>query len=357
MTSDTTDTTSRRVLHIGKYFPPHRGGMETYLRDLMNIQRRAGTEVCALVHSSSRRLIDQVDTVDALDGSTYEVVRSARWFTLGFVPISPLFMWTAWRTVKRFRPDVIHLHLPNASPLWMLLLPAARKVTWIASWHSDVLTPIASRTMRLLYKANSPLERLQLKQCQTVYASSPPYAEHSPALADFLGKVQVKPLELDPLRLPNPETLEPLPKSRPVILTVGRMTIYKGIPDLIRACSAIPEADLWLVGSGEMEEEARRLVDQLDMNERVTFWGEVDDDLLWRIYKTCDVFCLASTDKTEAFGVVLLEAAYFGKPLVVRDIQGSGVPWVTKELAAGARLEEMPREIREIERRLARELR
>ena len=135
------------------------------------------------------------------------------------------------------------------------------------------------------------------------------------------------------------------------------MAIYKGIPNLIRACSAIPKADLWLVGSGEMKEEAKCLVDQLGMNQRVTFWGEVDDDLLWRIYKTCDVFCLASTDKTEAFGMVLLEAAYFGKPLMVRDIQGSGVPWVAKELAAGARLEEMPREIREIERRLARELR
>lgn len=341
-----------RVLHIGKYFPPHRGGMETYLRDLMNIQRRAGTEVCALVHSSSRRLTDQVDTVDALDGSTYEVVRSARWFTLGFVPISPLFMWTAWRTVKRFRPNVIHLHLPNASPLWMLLLPAARKVTWIASWHSDVLTPIASRTMRLLYKIYRPLERLQLKQCQTVYASSPPYAEHSPALAEFLDKVQVKPLELDPLRLPNPQTVAPLAKSRPVILTVGRMAIYKGIPDLIRACSAIPEADLWLVGSGEMEEEARRLVDQLDMNERVTFWGEVDDDLLWRIYKTCDVFCLASTDKTEAFGMVLLEAAYFGKPLVVRDIEGSGVPWVARGLLAKAGIEEMPSEVKGVVQRL-----
>ena len=345
-----------RVLHIGKYFPPHKGGMETYLRDLMNIQRREGSEVCALVHSSSRRLTDKVDTVDALDGSTYEVVRSARWFTLGFVPISPLFIYSAWRTIRRFKPDLIHLHLPNASPLWMLLLPTARKVKWIASWHSDVLTPIASRTMRLLYKIYRPLERLELKHCHTVYASSPPYAEHSPALADFLGKVQVKPLELDPLRLPPPHIIVPLPKSRPVVLTVGRMAVYKGVPDLIRACSVIPEADLWLVGSGEMDQEARRLVDQLDMINRVTFWGEVDDDLLWRLYKTCDVFCLASTDKTEAFGMVLLEAAHFGKPLVVQDIEGSGVPWVATKLMDGVRVNEIPEDIQEVAQRLAREL-
>ena len=346
----------KRVLHIGKYFPPHRGGMETYLRDLMNIQRRANTEVCALVHSSSRRLTDQVDTIDALDGSTYEVVRSGRWFTLGFVPISPLFIWSAWRTIRCFKPDVIHLHLPNASPLWMLLLPSARKVRWIASWHSDVLTPIASRTMRLLYKFYRPLERLELKQCDTVYVSSPPYAEHSPALADFLDKVRVKPLELDPLRLPNADTVTPLSKSRPVILTVGRMAVYKGIPDLIRACSGIPEADLWLVGSGEMDQEARRLVDQLDMNERVTFWGDVDDDLLWQIYKTSDVFCLASTDKTEAFGMVLLEAAHFGNSLVVREIEGSGVPWVARELLAEAGNDEAPSAIKGVMRRLLQEL-
>jgi glycosyltransferase involved in cell wall biosynthesis len=113
------------------------------------------------------------------------------------------------------------------------------------------------------------------------------------------------------------------------------MPIYKGIPDLIRACSTIPEADLWLVGTGEVEAEARALVQELGMEDRVKFWGAVEDDLLWRIYQTCDLFCIASTDRTEAFGVVLLEAAHFGKPVVVREIEGSGVAWVAVELCMG----------------------
>ena len=302
----------QRILHIGKYFPPHRGGMETYLRDLTNIQRRSGLDVCALVHSSDARLVDCIDTVEALNGNTYEVVRSARWFTLGFVPICPLFVWSAWKTIRRFKPDVIHLHLPNASPIWLFLLPSARKIRWVATWHSDVLTPIATSAMRFLYRFYRHLERAQLNRCATIYATSPPYAEYSPALANFLNKVEIKPIELDPLRLPKPENVEPLPKIRPVILTVGRMAIYKGIPDLIRACSTIPEADLWLVGTGEVETEAHALVRELGMEDRVKFWGSVEDDLLWRIYQTCDLFCLASTDRTEAFGVVLLEAAHFG---------------------------------------------
>ena len=54
--------------------------------------------------------------------------------------------------------------------------------------------------------------------------------------------------------------------------------------------------------------------------------------------------------------MVLLEAANFGKLLVVRDIEGSGVPWVAKELIAGVGTDETPGEIRKIERRLVKEL-
>ena len=41
-----------KILHVGKYFPPYAGGMETYLRDLMAAQARQGLDTAALVHQS-----------------------------------------------------------------------------------------------------------------------------------------------------------------------------------------------------------------------------------------------------------------------------------------------------------------
>lgn len=39
-----------RILHLGKFFPPHTGGMEVYLADLISAQRSLNVEACALVH-------------------------------------------------------------------------------------------------------------------------------------------------------------------------------------------------------------------------------------------------------------------------------------------------------------------
>ena len=59
--------------------------------------------------------------------------------------------------------------------------------------------------------------------------------------------------------------------------------------------------------------------------------GEVDDETLNRFLASCDVLCLPSRERTEAFGLVLLEAMRYGKALVVSDLAGSGVTWVARQ--------------------------
>ena len=328
-------TASLRILHIGKYFPPHPGGMETYLRDLMNVQKRQGLEVMALVHASKHTLFDTEESVDALDGTSYKVMRSARWFNLGFIPVSPLFWLSTFRAIGRFRPDVIHMHHPNASAISLLLLPTARRLSWIVHWQSDIVTPASSWLVRCCYFFYKPLEQALLKRASIIFATSERYLEDSEALNKHVSKVKVVPLGLDERRLPDSTSLQPLAKpDAPVVLYLGRLAAYKGLSYLIDSIAHLPEVHCWLAGDGSERSALELQVARLGIQDRVRFIGGISEEDKWRYLKTADAVALPSTDKNEAFGMVLLEAAHLEKRLVVTDIPGSGTGWVGRKLGA-----------------------
>ena len=76
------------VLHVGKYFPPHVGGMETYLRDLMVTSTTLGVRTAALVHQSQLGLHSSEEQISA-EGAEIRVTRAAIWARLLFTPLSP----------------------------------------------------------------------------------------------------------------------------------------------------------------------------------------------------------------------------------------------------------------------------
>ncbi|WP_435213965.1 glycosyltransferase [Luminiphilus sp. nBUS_16] len=327
-----------RVLHIGKYFPPRFGGMETYLSDLMNVQKRSGMAVAAVVHQHlpSIRASHEGEEGTTNAAKAAHVYRAARWFNIGVVPFAPLFALTLAKAIKEFRPTVLHIHHPNASGVWALLLPSARRLPWVATWHADILTPEASFAIKLGYQFYRPLQHAQLARTQRVLATSEPYRSGSPVLAALESRCEVLPLGLDQQRLPPIKTQDIVgqasdePHAPLRILSVGRIASYKGFRHLLEALNFLPEAKLTMVVSGNSA-EITALEDQilrLGLSARVNLKRNLSNKALWDQYRACQVFCLPSTDKTEAFGMVLLEAQHFNLPVVACDIPDSGVPWV-----------------------------
>jgi len=335
---------AHRVLHIGKYFPPHYGGMETYLSDLMNVQKSLGMAVAAVTHNHRQSIQDTYDLNKSSTGDEEEaghIYRAARWFNLGVVPVAPLFALTLARAITEFRPTILHFHHPNASAIWALLLPSARRLPWVATWHADILTPEASPAIKLGYHLYRPLERAQLARTQYVLATSERYRASSSCLTALGSRCEVMPLGLDKRRLPTKtqqtESSEGVGSHQDSIkiLTVGRIATYKGYSHLLDALALLPEAALTMVISGSDAEITglEKRIDALGLNSRVSLKKNLTDSELWDQYRACQVFCLPSTDKTEAFGMVLLEAQYFNRPIVACDISGSGVPWVASKNA------------------------
>ena len=120
-----------------------------------------------------------------------------------------------------------------------------------------------------------------------------------------------------------------LTKDNKVIIFVGgldRAHYFKGIFYLIEAFKLIeqkmPEARLLIVGEGDMVPEYKNLASQLQIGNKVIFPGGVGHDELPKYYNLADVEVLPSTDKSEAFGIVLVEAMACGKPVVASNLAG-----------------------------------
>lgn len=327
-----------KVLHIGKYFPPFAGGMENYLRDLMVAQARAGIDSRALVHRSDFSLRSKQETWQAR-GQHLPITRAALWGRVLYTPLSPTFALLLRRRIKRDCPDLLHLHLPNVSAFWALLLPSARNIPWILHWHADVLASRHSPALRLFYKIYRPFERALLKRSCAIIATSPTYLESSAPLQDFRSKCQVIPLGLDPGERPGaaapgkpPGSLE---KRQLRVLAVGRLTYYKGFEYLIRAIAQCEEVQLHLVGSGEQQAKLRALTATLNLQQRVHFHDFLPDPQLEEQFRQCDCLCLPSIERTEAFGMVLLEAMLHAKATIISKVPGSGMGWVVDDGVTG----------------------
>lgn len=326
-----------RVLHIGKYYPPFAGGIEHFLADLLPALQTRDIAVAALVHDEQAHRRGQHPAPDA----NLPVYRAPCYGRLLYVPLSPAFPFWLNRVIREFQPDLLHLHLPNTSAFWALGVPAARRLPWILHWHADVVASLLDRRLALAYRFYRPFEQRLLAGCRAVIATSPPYLDVSAALAPWRERCHVIPLGLDPNRIPDPdpaararaEALWDPAKFR--VLAIGRLTYYKGHDVLIQAAADLPDSRVLIVGAGERRARLVALVASLGLGERVRLPGFQPETDLNALLASCDVLCLPSLERTEAFGLVLLEAMRFGKPVVVADIPGSGAGWVTRQAGHG----------------------
>ena len=84
-----------------------------------------------------------------------------------------------------------------------------------------------------------------------------------------------------------------------------------------------------------MKDELQARISGHELNNKVKLLGRVSDDDLPSYYGACDVYVMSSVWKTEAFGIVQIEAMSCGKPVVATHIPESGVDWVNKDGYSG----------------------
>lgn len=311
-----------RVLQLGKFYPI-RGGVEKVAYDLMVGLSEQGV-YCDLLCASSEggaRIIPI--------NSHARIICSRTWLKAAATMISPGMVFTLRKIQKQY--DIIHVHHPDPMACLALYLSGYRGKV-ILHWHSDI------QKQKLLLHLYHPLQTWLLRRADRVVGTTPVYLSESPFLCDFQHKAVCLPIGVSPM-CPSPEAVARIRNrylGKRIVFSLGRLVAYKGYSFLVAAARYLQDNYVVLIGGiGALKDALQKEIIELGLQGKVELLGRVSDEDLPAYYGACDVFCLSSVQKTEAFGIVQIEAMSCGKPVVATRIPQSGVSWVNQDGVSG----------------------
>jgi glycosyltransferase involved in cell wall biosynthesis len=301
-----------RVLQVGKFYPPHMGGIETHLQALCGELRRT-LDVNVVVASDGREGVEE----------TRDGVRISRLptpLTLAAAPLCPGMV----HKIGHSDADLVHIHLPNPTAVLACLASGYRGPV-VVTYHSDTVR------QKVLGPLFSPFLHRILQRSAGIIATSPNYLNTSPVLARHTDRCHVIPygIALDEFAHADSSVVSGLREryGDRLIISVGRLVYYKGFEYLIRAMRKV-RGKLLIVGDGPLREKLNSLAAELDLKDKVILPGEIQNDQMPPYYHAAKVFALASIARSEAFGIVQIEAMAAGLPVVNTSLD-SGVPFVS----------------------------
>jgi D-inositol-3-phosphate glycosyltransferase len=296
-----------RVVHVTAHYPPHLGGMEKVVESLAVNRRRQSLEVAVLTS------MDGQPRTGGRSGADF--VRRLRSWEVAHTSIIPSLPGELLRLPPG---SVIHLHVAQAFiPEMVYAARLLRGLPYVAHLHLDVG---ASGPAGFLLRAYKPLilgPVLRAAAAVVVFTD-----EQRSAVAARYGVdptlIAVIPNGVDDtFYYAGQRLLHPKPR----LLFVGRLSVQKNLPLLLRALDGVSQHfETTLVGEGELEAELKKAVHDLRL-QNVHFPGRVDGAELREQYRNADVFVLPS--EREGMPLVLLEALAMGLPIVATDVPGN----------------------------------
>lgn len=280
-----------------------------------------------------RRLVSYGDLVDKL-----EVIIFAK-KTLGFRPVEVServslyptnsltqigYLLSAYKLGRNLpRPDLITCQDPFETGLVGLILAWRFKSRLEIQIHTDLFSP-AFAEQSWLNKLRVGLAKLILPRADQVRVVSQ-RIKNSLVGAGLVLKSEpiILPIFSDSLDfqpVPNVDLHQAYPQFDKIILAAGRFTVEKRFDLAIKAFAILARDDsgagLIIAGDGPLKDKLKSLVKRLKLGKRVVFLGWVNN--LSGLYKSADAFILTSA--YEGYGLVLVDAAAVGLPIVSTDV-------------------------------------
>jgi len=246
------------------------------------------------------------------------------------------FIPSLYQELKDF--DVIYLHYPfygTAEIIWLYKILHPRK-NLVIHFHMD--TPNLAWHTKILSWPLKLVKNNLMKRADKIISASLDYVAHS-SINDVWKKYPTKFVEvpfgvhLDKFHVLPYDIVElqelryklGIKKGERVVLFVGALDeahSFKGVDNLIKAIVKLLNVKLLIIGDGDRRQKYENLTKELKIEKNVIFTGRVSDEYLVKYYNLADIFVLPSVDKSEAFGIVLIEAMACGVPVMASDLPG-----------------------------------
>lgn len=308
----------KEVLIVSQEFPPGPGGIGSHAYSMAKAFHEKGIDV-TIISTADYVTVQQVNDFDLKQ--PFPIIRYDR--TKSFHYLRRIS--TISRHLKR---NVI---LSGTYTIWMAF--------WIKVFHPsiNIISVLHGSEVRPANKLLSFMAHLAIKAANKVVAVSAFTRGLIPAWTVKSKEVVVIPNGINPGDFFMPEKSLQL-KGSPALLTVGHVTPRKGQHRVIKAMPEIlkkyPDAHYHVVGLPTYKDKFLPLATELGVDGAVTFHGKVEKfSQLFDFYKASDIFIILSENQKdgdcEGFGIVVLEAGWFGVPTI--GATGNGIADAVKD--------------------------
>ncbi|MFA6551734.1 MAG: glycosyltransferase family 4 protein [Patescibacteria group bacterium] len=342
----------KKIAIVTAVFPPYQGGMGNSAYEIARLLAEQNEVTVFTPDYSCHSEDEESKSFAGAQDDKVEIKSIKPLLQLGFGAFIPsLYKYLKNEKNKYF--DIIYLHYPffgGAEIVWLfkLLNP---KIKLIIHFHMD--TPALNWRAKILSRPSLMIKKSLFKRADKVISASLDYVAHSSIKKYFqkwpekfreipfgvhLDRFHVFPYDILELQILRNKL--GIKKGERVILFVGALDeahSFKGVGLLIRAFALIIQnsepclpagrlriknVKLLIVGEGDRRQNYEKLAEELKIEKDVIFAGSVSDEELVNYYNLADIFVLPSVDKSEAFGIVLIEAMACGVPVMASDLPG-----------------------------------
>lgn len=322
-----------KIAEVTSTFPPYKAGMG-------NVAYYNSWSLATLGHDVTVFTPTHKSEKDYVDEYPFKVVRLSPWFSYGNSSMLPQLFW------KLAKFDVIHLHYPFfGGAEFIYFLDKLKDLNLAVTYHMDVVgTGLSSHFFK--WHTKNVLPRI-LDRADRIIVTSWDYARQS----NLKDRIEAEPEKFVEIpcgvnhllfksRFRDKSIVEKYELyDKQVILFVGALDkahYFKGVNILIQAINKISDSDdfrVLIIGEGDMKSSYKSIVYSLGLQNKIIFTGFVADNALPKYYSVADMLVLPSVDKSEAFGIVSLEAMASGVPVIASDL--AGVRSVVKKKETG----------------------